>query len=99
MKAAEWIDRVKTKRQIDSDYRVAKVLGLSRSAISGYRSKTPTLDEKSCFSVAIALGERPEAVLLDQAAERIKDPKARTTLSDMARALCILCLTPNGKFV
>ena len=91
MKAAEWIDRVKAVRQIDSDYAVAKLLGLSRSSISGYRSKIPTLDENTALSVAAALGERPEAVLLDQVAERVKDANVRSTLSKMARSLCILC--------
>ena len=38
-----------------------------------------------------ALGERPEAVLLDQYAERTKNPAVRTALLDAATRLCILC--------
>lgn len=91
MKAADWIDRVKKTRQIDSDYGVAKLLGLSRTTVSMYRTSTSTLDERSALSVAAALGERPEAVLLDQVAERTKDANVRSTLSKMARSLCILC--------
>jgi ParB-like chromosome segregation protein Spo0J len=91
MKAADWIDRVKAKRQIDSDYGVAKLLGLSRQSVSGYRSRIPTLDETTALSVAMALGEKPEAILLDQLAERTKDAKTRSALSKMARSLCVLC--------
>lgn len=92
MKAAQWIDRVKAKRGWESDYRVAKELGLSRQTVSGYRTRIPTLDEDSAIKVANALGERPEAVLLDQYAERTRNPEVRSALSEAARRLCILCL-------
>lgn len=96
MKAAEWIDRVKKMRGWDSDYRVAKELGLSRTTVSKYRTRTPTLDEESAIKVAGALGERPEAVLLDQYAERTQNPEVRSALQDAARRLCILCKVPNA---
>src|SRR5690349_9184536 len=86
MKAAEWIDRVKKTRQIDSDYAAAKTLGLSRGTVSKYRTgTTPTLDEDSALSVAAALDIPGEAVLLDQFIERTKNPAARSALSRMAR--------------
>lgn len=91
MKAAEWIDRVKKTTGIESDYGAAKALGVSRQTISTYRSRPSTLDEEIAIRVANALGERPEAVLLDQFAERTKAPEVRTALQDMARRLCILC--------
>ncbi len=91
MKAAEWIDRVKKARGWDSDYRAAKELGLTRTAISNYRGKPMTLDEDSAIKVASALGERPEAVLLDQYAERTKNPAVRSALLEAGRRLCILC--------
>lgn len=92
MKAAQWIDRVKKARGWESDYRVAKELGLSRTSISMMRSRPATLDEDSAIKVANALGERPEAVLLDQYAERTRNPEVRSALSEAARRLCILCL-------
>jgi len=96
MKASEWIDRFKAKRQIDSDYRAAKVLGLSRNAISNYRNGTPTMDEKTAISLARELGERPEAIVIDQMAERATDPTLRASLREMARGLCMLCLIGSG---
>lgn len=92
MKASEWIDRVKKQHGWESDYRAAKELGLSRNAISNYRGGTrQTLDEDVAIKVAGALGERPEAVVMDQLAERVKAPDLRASLLAHARALCILC--------
>jgi len=91
MKASEWIDRVKKTTGIESDYGAAKALGVSRATVSKYRSTTTTLDEDVAIRVAGALGERPEAVLLDQYAERTKAPAARAALFEVARRLCILC--------
>lgn len=91
MKAAEWIDRVKKARGWDSDYRVAKELGCKPNTISTYRKSGGPMDEGIAISVARALGERPEAVLLDQYAERTKNPEVRSALTAAARQLCILC--------
>lgn len=91
MKAHEWIDRVKSARGWDSDYRVAKELGLTRGAVSHYRREDRTLDDESATRVAHALGELPAAIILDQAAERVKAPEVREALRDAARRLCILC--------
>ncbi|WP_341904053.1 hypothetical protein [Polaromonas sp. YR568] len=92
MKAADWIDRVKAARGWDSDYKAAKELGISRNTISTYRGRPmTTLEEDTAISVANALGERPEAVLLDQYAERTKNPAVRSALKEAASKLCILC--------
>ena len=91
MKAAFWIDRVKSSCSLKSDYGVAKRLGIGRATVSRYRSADSTLDEDTAIKVASALGERPEAVLLDQYAERTKNPAVRSALLSAARDLCILC--------
>ena len=91
MKAADWIDRVKTARHWDSDYRVAKELGVNRATISNYRIRESTLDETTSIRVAKLIGLNPAGVILDQVAERSKDPEVRSTLSKVAGDLCILC--------
>lgn len=91
MKASEWIDRVKAAKGWDSDYRVAKQIGIKPNTISMYRANGSPMAEDIAIKVAQALGERPEAVLLDQFAERTKDAVVRTALFDAARRLCILC--------
>lgn len=96
MKAAEWIDRVKVARGWTSDYQAAKELGLHRNTISTYRARGTTLEEDTAIKIAGALGEQPAAVLLDQYAERAKNPEVRAALNDAARRLCILCKTASA---
>lgn len=92
MKAAEWIDRAKLARGWTSDYLVSKELGITRGALSQIRTgKTATLGDEMAIKVAHALGERPEAIIIDQAAERVKVPEVRAALLDTARRLCVLC--------
>lgn len=94
MKAFEWIDKLKTARGWNSDYRVAKELSFKANTISMYRAHGGPMDENIAIKVASALGERPEAVLLDQYAERTKNPAVRSALLDAASRLCILCKVP-----
>lgn len=79
MKAAEWLDRAKSVKQWESDYRAAKELGLTRGGISQIRTgTTPTLSEDTAVKVAEALGVDPIIILADQAMERSKSEKARS---------------------
>lgn len=96
MKAAAWIDRVKKKRGWESDYRAAIELGVNKATISKYRVGHTTLDEAIAIKVADALGESAAAILLDQVAERTKNPALRATLSEAARNLCISCKAPGA---
>lgn len=91
MKASEWIDKVKAARGWESDYRAAKELGVHRNTISNYRSKTPTLDDETAVKVALALGIDPAGIVIDQVAERSKDPALSAALHRVAGSLCILC--------
>jgi len=91
MKAFEWVDRVKKHHGIESDYAAAKLLGLTKSTISIYRSRGSTLDENASISVASALGLPPAGVVLDQTAERTKTPEVRSALLAEAARICILC--------
>lgn len=93
MKASEWIDRVKTARGWSSDYRVAKELDFKPNTISTYRANGGPMDENIAIKVANALGERPEAVLLDQYAERTKNQEARNALFGLANGLSIISKT------
>lgn len=92
MKAGNWIDKVKTEMKLPSDYAVAKMLGLSRFTVSGYRQRPDaTLDEDIAIKVAEVLHLNPAGIVLDQVAERSKNDVVRSTLSAEAARLCILC--------
>lgn len=85
MKAAEWIDRAKKARGWESDYRAAQELGVTRSAVSKYRSAaTATLDDDVAIRVAEAIGVNPAGIIIDQAAERQKSPAIREALFEAA---------------
>jgi predicted transcriptional regulator len=88
----QWILKIKEKHGLDSDYKAAQLLGVTRGALSNYKvGRRLSLDETSAVKVAELLGEKPEAILLDQYAETVKEPAARTALLDTARRLCVLC--------
>ena len=87
MKASEWIDRVKTQRGWDSDYRVAKELDFKANTISMYRSGRGVMDESIAIKVAKALGTKPELILIDQLAERTKDDGAKEGLGKALKRL------------
>lgn len=91
MKASDWIDRVKEVTGWETDYRVAKELGINRNNISNYRTKTPTLDEDTAEKIAAVLGINPAGIILDQVAERSKNPATKSLLAAEAERLCILC--------
>lgn len=92
MKAGNWIDQVKDAKGLPSDYAAAKELGLSRFTVSGYRQRPDaTLDEEIAFKVAKALNVNPVGIIIDQVAERSKNPELSAALHKAARQLCILC--------
>jgi transcriptional regulator with XRE-family HTH domain len=97
MKALEWVEKIKTTHGIESDYAVAKMLGVSRFTVSGYRNRPgATFDEEIAFKVAEALGIDPVGIIIDQVAERSKSPAVASALHDAARRICILCKVPDA---
>lgn len=87
MKAAQWIDRVKVAKGWESDYRVAKELGITQSAVSKHRKRESTLDEDTALKIAQALQLDPVLILADQAMERAKDAEARSAWSAILQRL------------
>lgn len=84
MKAGNWIDRVRSKKGLPSDYAAAKVLGLSRFTVSGYRQRPDaTLDEDIAVKVANVLEMSPAIILADQAMERAKSDDAKSAWSSI----------------
>lgn len=91
MKAAEWIDRVKSAQGWDSDYRAAKELGITRGAMSQIRTgDSATLREETAVKVAQVLGIPVAGIIIDQAAERSKNPEVRAALAAEAERLYIM---------
>ena len=97
MKSIEWIDRLKTERSLRSDRQAALLIGMSEQTISKHRNgKALTLDDKYAHNLEKALGLPDGKIVLDQHAEREKDPNISAMwrrLASSAAVVLILSMT------
>ena len=70
MKSAEFLDAIKEKYGIKTDYRLGRILKISPSRISMYRISKREFDEDTCDVVAIDLDETIEVLLAEIQAVR-----------------------------
>lgn len=87
MDTIAYLDAVKTRHSIASDYKLAKKLDISLSLMSKYRTGRATLGDDKCLLVANLLEMSPSAVLIDVFAERTKCEKAAKFLRKTAKQL------------
>jgi predicted transcriptional regulator len=76
--SADWLDAVKVRLDLPSDYAAAKVLKVTRQTVSGYRVGRATLDDEVCLRVAEILDVNPFEVIASVRIERIKDDERRS---------------------
>lgn len=77
MNTIGYLDAVKKRLGIESDYALAKSLGFSLSSVSGYRTGRRFLDDDAALTVAQALNINPLIVIASANAERAKTPEQR----------------------
>lgn len=70
MNTLDYVERVKLKTGIASDYGIAKLLGATRQTASGWRTGRSQLSALNCFKVAEVLGLDPAQVVADIERER-----------------------------
>lgn len=73
MKTVDFLDEVKRRHGLTSDYQLAKKLGFSASRIAQYRISQRELDDEGCVRVAELLEIPPAYVMACIAAARAKD--------------------------
>ncbi|MBN3781134.1 helix-turn-helix domain-containing protein [Burkholderia sp. Ac-20345] len=73
----EWLDAVKARLSLPSDYALAKELGVTRHAVSGWRNGHKTFNEEMCLQIAEILDVSPFEVLATVKIEWIKDADRR----------------------
>jgi hypothetical protein len=66
----ELLNRVKAAYSLDSDYALAKKLGISKQSVSYYYNKGSTLNDKTAFVVADLLELNPAYVVACSNMER-----------------------------
>lgn len=82
-----FLDRIKSEYSITSDYKLAKLMGISTSRLSHYRVGKHSMDEVLALRVEKLLKLKPGTVLLEIQAGRTKCPEAAQVLHDIARKL------------
>jgi transcriptional regulator with XRE-family HTH domain len=82
----DFLDAVKSLKNIESDYKLAKFLNVNKAAVSSWRHGKSFLDDSICFRVAAALDIQPEYVVSCIHAERAKTDFERSMWSRMAAA-------------
>lgn len=95
MNTFEYLDAVKKRLGVDSDYAVAKALEIRHSTISGYRSRGGQMDDEVAAKVAAVLGLHPGLVVLDMHKERAKTPEERTIWQEIYKGF--LTLLPHAR--
>ena len=77
MKTLEYLDAVKAKQGLESDYQLAKLLGLETSNMTMYRKHRRVMDDYIAALVADLLGVQHIELIAQANAEREKDPQKR----------------------
>lgn len=85
----QYIDAIKLRHGIESDYAVAKLLGTSRQAVSKYRQGNTSFDDLTALHVAELLGVNPLEVIAAANAERAKNDDARRTWTGLWDRLAV----------
>jgi transcriptional regulator with XRE-family HTH domain len=87
MNTIEFLDRLRARRGLTSDYQVAKALGVSHTRVSNWRTGRNTFDDGVALLIAAELAMLPGYVLACMKAERAKRPHVREAWLDVAKQL------------
>lgn len=87
MNTRDFLDAVKRRHGLASDYKLAQLLRWNPRRVSMYRTTARELDETGCIAIADALDLPRGYVLAEIAAARAKDEGARREWLRVARLL------------
>jgi transcriptional regulator with XRE-family HTH domain len=85
MNTIEYIERVKAKLGISSDYALAQKLGITKQAMSRYTRGLGHFDDEVCARVAAILGIHAGLVMLDMHMQRAHTPEQANIWKDIAK--------------
>ena len=77
MKSIEYLDAVKSRKNITSDYALAKELGVTKQAVSRYYKTGGGFDDEVARRVAEILDMHPGLVMLDMHRQRATTPETQ----------------------
>lgn len=85
MTTNEYLDLVQESLIIESDYALAKALGVTRGAIYNYRNGLSTMNPKVAIKIAIVLNLHPAMLLAHASAERADTPEEAAIWDEVAQ--------------
>ena len=87
-KMQDFVQQIRQRYDIKSDYGLAKALSLSRNAISAHKHKrSKHFSEETAYRIAELLNMDPAYVMTCLAAERAKDERVRETWQRVGRLM------------
>lgn len=96
MNTTEYLDAVKKRLEIESDYALSKSLGVAKQTVSNYRNGKTHLDEKAARRVGEILNIHPGLVVLDMQRERARTSEEKTLWSDIYKGFLLLLRPAKG---
>jgi transcriptional regulator with XRE-family HTH domain len=79
----QYLDELRAKLDLPSDYAVANLLGVTRAAVSKWRQGRTTFDDLTACRVADALGVDPMEIIAAANFERADNERARAVWQTM----------------
>jgi transcriptional regulator with XRE-family HTH domain len=83
----ELLEAAKARQGISSDYRLAQILGVGRTAIANYRAGRSSPDDAVCIKLAELTGHDAGIVAVWMQAERSRDQSSRSMWEGIAARL------------
>lgn len=84
------LDEVRAAKGLESDYALAKLMGVEPQTISNYRRERTQLSDEMALRVARILGRSTALTLVQIAAERAKSPDVAQAWREAAKLLARL---------
>lgn len=78
MKTPDYLDLVRAKLNLPSDYALQKPLQISKTQVSKYRNSLESLSEPVCERIAEILDIPAIQILIDMQIEKAKSPKMQS---------------------
>jgi ribosome-binding protein aMBF1 (putative translation factor) len=77
MEATDWLDKAKEKLKIDSDYKLAKIIGIGNAAIANIRRRKSGMDNYVASRLEDMLELEKMTVIIDMEIQKAKSEEKK----------------------
>lgn len=77
MKATEWLNKAKQKLKIESDYELAKIIGIGTAAIANIKKRESGMDNYIASRIEDILELEKMTVIIDMEIQKAKSEKKK----------------------